>query len=194
LRGNELPLYFLKAFFARKTRESSNRRLHNDNYKWCGDFASAPPPPEHSTRALMDRVTISTYNLRGQLGHRHALLNHNPAILVCLALGMQWQSLSAIAVPALLAVHGSYTNKLTFGGACMSAAVGWLLLAAGLKYFISVMAFYAIGTTATKFRSVAKVGMVHEGTGLLKSYGQRGAQQVAIKGNAFDFDCIDVEL
>jgi uncharacterized membrane protein len=107
------------------------------------------------------------------------------AIVVCLACGVQWQTLAPIAAPLLLAAHGLHTNKLTRGGACMSVAVGWLLIAAGMKYFSTVMTFYALGTAATKFRSVAKMGMVSEEGGGSKTYGQRGAQQVAIKGDAF---------
>lgn len=68
----------------------------------------------------------------------------------------------------------------------MSVAVGWLLLAAGLKYFVTLIAFYFLGTAATKFRSAAKMGLVSEGgTGKAYVYGRRGAQQVAIKGDAF---------
>jgi uncharacterized membrane protein len=106
------------------------------------------------------------------------------ATVVCIVLGMQW-NLAAIAAPLLLAAHGMLTNKLTFGGACMSAIVGWLLLAAGLKYFSVVMTFYGIGTAVTKFRSFAKIGLVGHGAGGLKTYGQRGAQQVATKGVFF---------
>jgi uncharacterized membrane protein len=90
-------------------------------------------------------------------------------------------SLAACAVPLLLAAHGLRTKKLTLGGACMSVAVGWLLMAAGLKYFITVITFYILGSAATKFRSGTKMGMVSEvGSGM--SYGQRGAKRIAIKG------------
>ena len=58
-----------------------------------------------------------------------------------------------------------------------------MLLAAGAKYFCTVISFYALGNAATKFRAAAKMGMVSEGGGGLKAYGQRGAQQVAIKGD-----------
>jgi hypothetical protein len=116
------------------------------------------------------------------------------AIVGCLTLGVQWQTLAPIASPLLLAAHGLHTNKLTRGGACMSVAVGWLLIAAGLKYFITVMTFYVLGTAATKFRSVAKTGIVSEGGGGSKTYGQRGAQQVAIKGDVFDCACIKMWL
>ena len=113
------------------------------------------------------------------------------AIVVCLACGVHWHTLAPIAVP-LLAAHGLHTNKLTRGGACMSVAVGWLLIAAGMKYFSTVMTFYALGTAATKFRSVAKMGIVSEEGGGSKTYGQRGAQQVAIKGDAVA--CAHVEI
>jgi uncharacterized membrane protein len=109
------------------------------------------------------------------------------AIVVYLAVSMHWQSLAVIVAPLLLAADGLYTSKLTLGGACTSAVVGWLLLASGLKYFGAVMTFYVIGSVATKFRAVAKMAMVCEGAGDLKRYGQRGAQQVAIKGDLFDF-------
>ncbi len=70
----------------------------------------------------------------------------------------------------------------------MSVAVGWLLLAAGLKYFVALIAFYFLGSAATKFRSAAKMGLVSEGgPGKAHVYGRRGAQQVAIKGDAFFF-------
>ena len=64
-----------------------------------------------------------------------------------------------------------------------AASVGWLLLAAGPKYFCTVISFYALGHAATKFRAAAKMGMVSEEGGQ-QAYGQRGAQQVAIKGDA----------
>ena len=86
----------------------------------------------------------------------------------------------SFAAPLLLAAHGLRTNKLTFGGACMSVAVGWLLMASGLKYFITVIAFYILGSAATKFCSGKKMGMVSEGS--RSAYGQRSATQVAIKG------------
>ncbi len=111
------------------------------------------------------------------------------ALLLCVAggaatSGAAWQRLAVIVLaPLLLAVHGLQSNKLTRGGACMSAAVGWLLLAAGPKYFCTVISFYALGNAATKFRAAAKMGMVSEGGGQ-QAYGQRGAQQVAIKGEA----------
>ena len=80
--------------------------------------------------------------------------------------GAAWQRLAVIVLaPLLLAVHGLQSNKLTRGGACMSAAVGWLLLAAGPKYFCTVISFYALGNAATKFRAAAKMGMVSEGGG-----------------------------
>ena len=106
-------------------------------------------------------------------------------LLLCFTGGAAWRRLAAIALaPLLLALHGLQTNKLTRGGACMSAAVGWMLLAAGAKYFCTVITFYALGNTATKFRAAAKMGMVSEGGRGLTAYGQRGAQQVAIKGDS----------
>ena len=113
-------------------------------------------------------------------------------IKMCLALGLQWQSLAAVTTPLLLAAHGLHTSKLTRGGAYMATVVGWLLLAAGLKYFITVMAFYALGSAATKFRSGSKMGIVCEGGGGLKAYGQRSAQQVAIKGDGLERACFEL--
>ena len=107
------------------------------------------------------------------------------ALLPYLARGVQWQSVAIIAVPPLLATHGLHTNKLTFGGACTSVAVGWLLLAAGLKYFGTLITFYALGSAATKFRSGLKMRMVSEGGEAVQTYGKRSAQQVAIKGGCY---------
>jgi uncharacterized membrane protein len=116
---------------------------------------------------------------------------HIATHIILLAYRMHWQSIAAVATPLLLAAHGLQTKKLTRGGACMSVAVGWLLLAAGLKYFVTLIAFYFIGSAATKFRSAAKMVLVSEGGGPGKAhvYGRRGAQQVAIKGDAFFLAC-----
>lgn len=93
-----------------------------------------------------------------------------------------------LLIATALAAHGLRKGSLAFSGAVAALLVGYFHLACPLKYFgVSLIAFYLIGSRATKVK-VAEKAKWEDGPDVAKASGNRDAIQVcrAMAGDGRD--------
>jgi uncharacterized membrane protein len=84
-----------------------------------------------------------------------------------------------LLIATLLAAHGLRKGSLSFSGAVAAFLVGYFHLACPLKLFgVSLIAFYLIGSRATKIK-VDQKARLEDGVNIHKASGDRGAIQVS---------------